>query len=87
MTCANCDRRAAPRSAHCWRCLKYRRRHGALPSEPPRAYGKPLDVLREAFRKLEDIGTGAANDEDFDKVETRFRVALSRYVSHRKRRS
>ena len=65
---------------------RWRQKMGRPINTPLRGYGRPLDVLREAFRRLEDVGSGEGADEEFDRAEMHFRVALSRYVKHRKSR-
>ena len=84
MNCANCERPAAPRSALCWRCLKYRKRHGVLPTEPPRSYGDPWETLKAAMRAY----AFAEQDQDFARtpnngpvrVDQRVRMAAVRFA-------
>lgn len=88
MTCANCPKESARRSALCWRCLKYRQRHGRLPEKPPQTYANQWETLKAAARAAEALDTSASDDAAFARTRNngpvrtwqRLRVAAIRYA-------
>lgn len=77
MTCANCPKEAAPRSALCWRCLKYRTRKGELPKTDPRTYGA-WDSLMAAIEAWAAETSSADGDVRFDRNKSRRSAAEER---------